>query len=184
MSWSDPRPIVAARAGSRVAPALAEHGGEEPSVKKWAAIVVVLGVLAGARTARADDNNIGPIWVGIGIGAAVGVLVQGASVATIVGTSISLERGAMTRDWGLASLITGGIDVLCGSLVLGIGGPNPIQTGIGTPFILLGAVNVALGSTALAKSMERKKLRLGAVPIAGLDSTGHQMGGAALRFSW
>jgi hypothetical protein len=150
-------------------------------MKALIAALVLVSSLGAARPARACGS--GGFGVGVTIGAIGGVSILGAAnVVTLAGSSVSLGRRKSSVGWGIGSLVVASVDVAGSTLLLSYTGPGFLI--IAGPFLAAGAANLAVGiaNVVLANRRERELLRVQPVPLVGLDSTGHTMGGVGIRF--
>jgi hypothetical protein len=150
------------------------------------ALAIVFGATRPAEACGSGGGGAALAWGALVVGGSVGgAVLVGANIATITGGSLAISRHRESRAWAVGNLVVGTVDTVGSSLYLGMSGHNDIQLGVTVPFLALGAVNFGLGIANLAapnrrSALERADLRL--VPVSGLDSTGHQMGGVSLRF--
>jgi hypothetical protein len=152
-------------------------------MRRILSVLVLLGIIGSTRLAHADQDDAGFATAVVG-GSLIGAGVLGlGTLVPLIGNAVTLGRHKPSHGWGVAGVVVGTLEAVAGTLTISIVNGSGFVAGIGTPFIAVGAANIGLGAASLVLSKRAERARLSIVPVSGLDSTGHQMFGAALRFT-
>jgi hypothetical protein len=152
-------------------------------MRRVLSVLVLLAIVWSTRPARADQDDA-RFAAGVASASLIGAGVVGlGTLVPLIGNAVKLGRHKPSHGWGVAGVVVGTLEAVAGTLTVSILGGSNFAAEIGTPFLAVGAANIGLGAASLVLSKRVDRARVSIVPVSGLDSTGHQMFGAALRFT-